>query len=55
MTDALARQLYQELNFLDVLLGDRASWKVLGEASPHPKLSAFCAYLEYGTKKLGRV
>lgn len=30
----LARQLYQSLNPLDILLGDRASWKVLGEAKP---------------------
>lgn len=30
----LARKLYKELNPKDVLLGDRASWKVLGEAKP---------------------
>ncbi len=30
----LARQSYQFLNPKDVLLGDRVSWKVLGEAKP---------------------
>jgi hypothetical protein len=50
----LARHLYRFLNPLDVLLGDRASWKVLGEAKPHPKLSAFCAYADLiAIKKMG--
>jgi hypothetical protein len=42
----LARKLSEFLKPNDILLGDRASWKVLGEAKPHPKLSAFCAYAD---------